>query len=277
MNLPDDSRGIRIKMPDPCIFSFALFGGVIVAITVLSLINLALWQIANVDVFLGVWTDEKVINSILLTMGAGLNAVLILILIGTPLAYVLARENFPGKGIVEALIDLPLMLPHTIAGILVYILFMSRGMIGAPLASMGFFFEDAYPGIVVAMLFVSSPFYINTVREGFEKVSIHLENVSRTLGASRFAAFRTIVLPLTYRHIYNGSVLAWGRSIGEFAAVIMIAYYPMIISTLIYYRFTTSGIKESSAIAAVFIIVCFAIFIVLRLISRRWGGYDDRV
>lgn len=266
-----------MKMPDSCIFSFALFGGVIVALTILSLVNLALWQIANVDTFMGVWTDEKVINSILLTMGAGLNAVIILVIIGTPLAYVLARENFPGKGIVEALIDLPLMLPHTIAGILVYILFMSKGMIGAPLASMGLFFEDAYPGIVVAMLFVSSPFYINTVREGFEKVSIHLENVSRTLGATRFAAFRTIVLPLTYRHIYNGSVLAWGRGIGEFAAVIMIAYYPMIISTMIYYRFTTSGIKESSAIAAVFIIVCFAIFILLRLISKRWGKYDDRV
>ncbi len=106
---------------------------------------------------------------------------------------------------------------------------------------------------------------------------VHLENVARTLGATRFQAFIWIVLPLSARHIFNGSILAWGRAIGEFAAVIMIAYYPMVISTLIYYRFTTGGLKESSTVAFVMIIACLGAFFVLRYVSRFLGRYDDRV
>jgi len=154
---------------------------------------------------------------------------------------------------------------------------MQRGMIGAPLKNMGIVFEDAFPGIVIAMLFVAMPFYVNTVREGFQKVPVHLENVARTLGATRFQAFCLIVLPSSVRHILNGSILAWGRSISEFAAVIMIAYYPMVISTLIYYRFTTGGIKESSAVAFVMIVACYVVFLVLRSVTRYLGRYDDRV
>jgi molybdate/tungstate transport system permease protein len=155
---------------------------------------------------------------------------------------------------------------------MVYLLFMTRGVIGAPFASIGVFFEDAYPGIVVAMVFVAIPYYINAVREGFEKVPVHLENVARTLGASRFKAFRHIALPLTTRHILYGSLLAWGRAIGEFAAVIMIAYFPMVISTLIYYRFSTGGLAESRSIAFVMILVCAGVFILFRLILMRSRG-----
>jgi len=264
-------------LPDRCLVSFSLVGGLIIALTVLALMNMAVKELSDIPHILKVASDAKVIDSIVLTMGAGFNAILILLLIGTPLAYVLARTDFPGKGIVESLVDLPVMLPHTVAGILVYILFMSRGLLGAPLEEIGLSFEDAYPGIVVAMLFVSSPYYINSVRAGFEKVPVHLENVARTLGATRFQAFIRIVLPLSARHIFNGSILAWGRAIGEFAAVIMIAYYPMVISTLIYYRFTTGGIKESSTVAFVMIIACLGAFFVLRYVSRFLGRYDDRV
>jgi len=130
---------------------------------------------------------------------------------------------------------------------------------------------------VVAMLFVAMPFYINSVKEGFQKVPVHMENVARTLGATRFQAFCLVVLPSSVRHILNGSILAWGRAISEFAAVIMIAYYPMIISTLIYYRFTTGGIKESTAVAFVMIVACLVVFLVLRTITRFVGRYDDRV
>ena len=267
----------KFSRPDSCIISFSLIGGLIVFLTVLSLLNISIAQLGDIPYLISVASESKVIESVLLTLGAGLNTVILLLIIGTPLAYVLARVNFRGKGFIEGLVDLPVMLPHTVAGILVYILFMRRGIIGEPLGTLGFVFEDAYPGIVAAMFFVSSPYYINTVREGFEKVPVHLENVARTLGATRFAAFRKIVLPLSVRHIFSGSVLAWGRAIGEFAAVIMIAYYPMIISTLIYYRFTTSGLKESSTIAFIIIVICFVVFAVLRLLIKRLEGYDERV
>ncbi len=267
----------RRSLPDRCIISFALIGGLIVALTVVALLNLTIRELADIPHLLQVASESDVINSIVLTMGAGLNAIIILLVLGTPLAYVLARTSFRGKGIVESLVDIPIMLPHTVAGILVYILFMRRGLLGAPLSEIGFRFEDAYPGIVVAMLFVSSPYFVNTVREGFEKVPVHLENVARTLGATRFQAFTRIVLPLSVRHIFNGCILAWGRAIGEFAAIIMIAYYPMVISTLIYYTFTTKGIKTSSTVAFVMIVACFIAFILLRLVTRFMGRYDDRV
>ncbi|WP_245619121.1 ABC transporter permease [Methanogenium cariaci] len=179
----------------------------------------------------------------------------------------------------ESIVDIPpVMLPHTIAGIMVYILFMRRGIIGEPFSQIGIIFEGAYPGIVAAMFFVSSPYFVNAVRDGFEKVPVHLENAARTLGASRFQAFRLVVLPLSLRHIFNGSILAWGgRGIGEFAAIIMIAYYPMVISTLIYYKFTTAGLRESTAVAFAMILVCLVVFAILRSLMKRVGKYDDRV
>ncbi|KUG19588.1 tungstate abc transporter, permease protein wtpb [hydrocarbon metagenome] len=262
---------------DRCLVSFSLLGGAILGLTILALLNMTMQELADIPHLLQIAADAKVIDAIVLTMAAGANAILILMISGIPLGYVLARADFRGKRLVESIVDIPLMLPHTVAGILVYILFMKRGLFGAPLRSMGFFFEDAYPGIVIAMLFVASPYFVNSVREGFEKVPVHLENAARTLGATRFSAFRHVVLPLSAREIYNGAILAWGRAIGEFAAIIMIAYYPMVISTLIYYRFTTGGIKDSSTVAFVMIVACFAVFLILRFLSRFIGRHDDRV
>ena len=105
---------------------------------------------------------------------------------------------------------------------------------------------------------------------------VQLENVARSLGASRARAFITVSLPLTTRHILYGALLAWGRAIGEFAAVIMIAYFPVVISTLIYYRFNTGGIAESQAIAFILILLCLVLFFVFRFLTRRAGVYDDR-
>jgi len=263
--------------PDWCLIGFAIIGGMLVLLPLLALINITIGQLADIPFLITIATQKQVVDSILLTFGAGLVAVIILVIFGTPLSYVLARTQSRFNQVVESLIDLPLVLPHTVAGLMVYILFMQRGMIGAPLKNMGIVFEDAFPGIVIAMLFVAMPFYVNTVREGFQKVPVHLENVARTLGATRFQAFCLIVLPSSVRHILNGSILAWGRAISEFAAVIMIAYYPMVISTLIYYRFTTGGIKESSAVAFVMIVACYVVFLVLRSVTRYLGRYDDRV
>jgi len=262
---------------DWCLISFSIIGGMLVLLPLLALLNITAGQLADLPFLITIATQKQVIDSILLTFGAGLAAVIILMIFGTPLAYVLARTQSRLNQVVESLIDLPLVLPHTVAGLMVYILFMQRGLLGAPLKEMGIVFEDAFWGIVVAMLFVALPFYVNTVREGFQKVPVHLENVARTLGATRFRAFLFIVLPSSVRHIFNGCILAWGRAISEFAAIIMIAYYPMVISTLIYYRFTTGGIRESSAVAFVMILACFAVFLILRTVTRYLGRYDDRV
>ncbi len=261
---------------DWSILGFWLIGGLLVLFVVLAILSIAVPELGTPGHFAGVVTDPSVLLTLGITMAAGLNAVAILVLFGTPLAYALSRSTFPGKGLVESIIDLPLILPHTVAGLMVYLLFMSQGIIGAPLGNVGIVFEDAYPGIVVAMVFVAIPYYVNTVREGFETVPVRLENVARTLGASRFRAFWHIVLPLSTRHISYGALLAWGRAIGEFAAVIMIAYFPMVISTLIYFRFASGGLSEAMSVALVMIIICGVIFVLFRLLLKKKGDMDDR-
>jgi molybdate/tungstate transport system permease protein len=259
---------------DSCLTLFWLMGSVIIVITIMALLSIAVPELSDLSHLISVATESDVIEAILITMVAALVAVVFLVIFGTPLAYVLARSTFRGKGIVENIVDVPLALPHTVAGLMVYLLFMSRGALGAPFKSIGIVFEDAFTGIVVAMIFVSSPYYINAVREGFEKVPVHLENVARTLGATRFHAFRSITLPLSTRHLLSGSLLAWGRAVGEFAAVIMIAYFPMVVSTLIYQRFTTGGLAESRSVAFIMILICIAVFIVFRWITRAAGRHD---
>jgi molybdate/tungstate transport system permease protein len=118
---------------------------------------------------------------------------------------------------------------------------------------------------------------VDNVREGFEKVPVHLENAARTLGATRFEAFRRVTLPCSIGHLANGASLAWGRAVGEFAAVVFIAYFPMVVSTLIYTRFSTGGLAESRSIACVVIVASLAIFLAMRMLMRRGGAGRDRV
>jgi molybdate/tungstate transport system permease protein len=180
-----------------------------------------------------------------------------------------------GKGLVESLVDIPLVLPHTVAGLMVYLLFMARGPIGGPLAAAGIFFEDAFPGIVAAMVFVSAPYYIDAVREGFARVPVQLEHVARTLGATRFRAFVAVALPLCRGHLVSGALLAWGRAVGEFAAVVMIAYFPLVVSTLIYQRFSTGGLAESRSVAFLMVVVAFLLFLLVRWAAGSRGRRHD--
>jgi molybdate/tungstate transport system permease protein len=262
--------------PDPCLISFWLVGGLLVALIILAAATVAVPEIMAPGHLLSVAMDAGVINAIVVTFAAGFVAVMFLMILGTPLAYVLARGRSRGNGVIEMVVDLPLALPHTVAGLMVYLLFMMRGPLGIPFYSAGIVFEDAFPGIVAAMIFVSAPYYVDAVREGITKVPERLEYVARTLGATRYEAFRTITLPLSVRPILSGAFLAWGRAIGEFAAVVMIAYFPMVVSTLIYHRFTTGGLEESRSIAFIMLIICLAVFLAFRLVSHQWGRNHDR-
>lgn len=276
MSSPELSDQQRTWFTGHSLIAFWIPGMILVGVIILALLVIAIPVLRNPEYLAAAAADPVIFQAFLVTFLAGFCAVVILALTGTPLAYALSRTDAPWKGVVETLVDIPLVLPHTVAGLMVYLLFMSRGVLGAPLGELGLIFEDAFPGIVAAMVFVSIPYYVNAVREGFGRVPVQLENVARSLGASRFMAFWSVTLPLTTRHILYGALLAWGRAIGEFAAVIMIAYFPVVISTLIYYRFNTGGIEESQAIAFLLILLCLVLFFVFRFLTRRAGVYDDR-
>ncbi|MBP1707737.1 MAG: binding-protein-dependent transport system inner rane component [Chloroflexi bacterium] len=219
-------------------------------------------------------TDGRVISSIWLTLYSALIATGVGCVLGVPLAYLLSRYNFPGKRVLEGIVDIPVVVPHTAAGIALLFVFGRNFLIGKAFGGLGISFIDSLAGIVIAMLFVSVPFLINSAKEGFNKVDLRLEKVSRSLGASAWQTFTRITLPLTWRSILSGNIMMWARGISEFGAVIILTYYPMTAPTLIYERFQTLGLSYSQPVAAILIMVCVIAFIVLRWLAYR-GGKND--
>ena len=217
--------------------------------------------------------NEAVIKSIVLSLYAGLLATVLSFLLGVPTAYVLARKDFFGKRIIESVLDIPVVVPHTVAGIALLTVFGSRGLLGEPLGAY-MQFRDALPGIVVAMLFVSAPYLTNSAREGFQSIDPRLENAARSLGAPLWKAFLLVTFPLAARHLLIGSIMCWARAISEFGAVVMIAYYPMIGPTLIYEKFLSNGLSASRPVAVLLILVTLTIFIAVRMLSAGWRIYD---
>jgi molybdate/tungstate transport system permease protein len=123
-------------------------------------------------------------------------------------------------------------------------------------------------GIVLAMSFVSLPFFLNAAREGFSQVPERLEKAALNLGSSPFRVFITISIPLAFRHIITGAVMMFARGISEFGAVVIIAYYPMTASVLIFERFSSYGLQYARPAAVLLIIVTVVIFLLMRLLSK---------
>jgi molybdate/tungstate transport system permease protein len=187
--------------------------------------------------------------------------------LGVPLAYLLARGTFRGRGLIQALVDLPLAVPHTVAGIALLFLLGRSGWVGAPATHLGVSFYGSQWGIVAAMLFVSVPFAVNSARVAFEAIDPRLEQAARSLGATPWHTFRRITLPLGVRGVLTGGVLVYARSISEFGAVVIIAYYPATAPVEIYNLFLQSGLTQSAAAAVILLIVTLATFLVFRTLA----------
>jgi molybdate/tungstate transport system permease protein len=220
-------------------------------------------------IFMETLFDAEVSASIRLTLYAGLIATVIGFTLGTPLAYVLAKVDFRGKRFIEGLIDLPIVIPHSAAGIALLFVFGRNYFMGKAFGALGVRFLDSLWGIVIAMLFVSVPFLIDSAKDGFHKVDRRLENVARTLGASPWQTFKRVSFPLAWRSIVSGSIMMWARGISEFGAVIIVAYHPMTAPVLVYERFETYGLNYSRPVAVVLILIAIIVFVVLRLVLYR--------
>jgi molybdate/tungstate transport system permease protein len=200
---------------------------------------------------------------------AGITAV-IAVIFGTPLAMFLARTRSRFKGIIEAVVYLPLAVPHTVAGIALLLIFGKEGIFGRAAAPLGLQFYATQAGIVVAMLFVSVPFMVTAARLGFESVDPQLEKAARTLGESPFGVFRRVSLPLALGGILTGATLTFARSIAEIGAVIVLAYYPLTAPVEIYNLFLSFGLGEASAMAVLLLLVTLAILLVFRYLVNNF-------
>ncbi len=213
-------------------------------------------------------SDPDVLRSIRLTLSASLVGTLIFGLAAIPLAYLLARRDFRGKAIVNGLVDLPVVIPHSAAGIAILGL-VSRGTwLGQAGEATGIAFVGGFAGIALAMAFVSIPFLINAARDGFAAVPVKLEKAALNLGASPWRVFFSISLPLAKRSVISGLIMMWARGLSEFGAVIIIAYHPMITPVLIWERFTSFGLEYARPVAAVFVMVVLAVFVLMRSLSK---------
>ncbi|HVX42061.1 MAG TPA: ABC transporter permease [Gemmatimonadaceae bacterium] len=218
-------------------------------------------------------SDGELRSSLLLTATTATIATLLGMLGGTPLAYLLARRRFRGRSLIAALTDLPLVIPHPVAGIALLLVLGRQSAVGGVLYEAGLRIAGSTTGIVCAMLFVSAPLYVSAAREAFARVDVRLESVARTLGDDAWRAFARVTLPLSARGLTAAAVVMWARAVSEFGAIVILAYNPKVASVLSYDRFTSYGLDEALPVAAVLVVFALVPLAILRAlrVERRFG------
>jgi molybdate/tungstate transport system permease protein len=222
-------------------------------------------------------TDPAVHLMLFLTVYAPLLATLFALAFGVPLAYLLAR-GFRGATLVQSLVDLPLVVPHSVAGIVILFGFGRRGLLpGVPVLG-------TLAGTVLALAFVSAPYAVDASREAFESVDRSLEHAARSHGASPFETFRRVSLPLAARGVLTGAVLSWARGVSEFGAVAVVAYTVTFFvpglgevasqhaPVYIFNTYTAAGLERAGAVAAVLLALTAGVFLAVRSVGDREGG-----
>lgn len=189
----------------------------------LGLPILALVIQAFKETFLAHALSPQATAALRLSLLTSLISVGIAILFGTPLAYMLARWKFGGKGFIEMLVDLPVVLPPSVAGLALLIAFGRQGLLGGALSMFGISLPFTTAAVVVAQTFVSAPLFIRAARIGFAEVDIQLEEAAHVEGADQWQLFQEVMFPLAGRALVSGAILAWTRALGEFGATILFA------------------------------------------------------
>lgn len=229
----------------------------------------------------GVWATLQqplVTEALRLSLLTSLSSLGLALLFGTPVAYLLARRRFPGVAIVDTLIDLPMVLPPTVAGVALLMTFGRRGLLGAWLDIAGVQISFTSVAVVLAQSFVGAPFYIRAARAGFQSVDQELERVAYTLGHSPLSTFLRVTAPLAFPALLGGAVMAWARALGEFGATIMFAGN-MLGRTqtmpLAIYTAMESDLTAALVLSAILVVVSFAVLFSVRLLLHRspFGAY----
>ncbi len=216
--------------------------------------------------------DRTVAQAIGLSIATTLVTTLIALLAGTPVAYLLARRQFRGRAVLDTLVDLPMVLPPSVAGIALLIAFGRRGLVGRYLSDVGVQIAFTQTAVVLAQTFVAAPFFVKAAVAGFAGVEPELEAAAAIDGASHLRVFRSITLPLARTALLGGSVMTWARALGEFGATIIFAgNFPGRTQTMplaIYLGFELD-FDVALTLAVILLVASFAVlFVVKRLLGR---------
>jgi molybdate transport system permease protein len=217
--------------------------------------------------------SEPLREALWLSLTTSTAAVAICLLLGLPLSWLLARADFPGRGVLRALVTVPLVLPPVVAGVALRTAFGRTGVLGEPLlAWTGFAFPFTTWGVVLAHVFVSMPFVVIAVEGALRSADKEYDAAAATLGASRWTTFRRVSVPLALPGILAGMVLGWARSLGEFGATITFnGNYPGVTQTMpnLIYVTRQSDQDASLALSLVMLVVSVTVLLALR---DRWLG-----
>ena len=230
--------------------------------------------------FLRIATDPRVTHALIVSFGTAFAAALFNVFFGLIVAWVLVRYRFPGRRILDAVVDLPFALPTAVAGIALTALYAPNGWIGQLLKPLGIKIAFTPIGIVIALIFVGLPFIVRTVQPVMEEIDREVEEASATLGATRWQTVSRVLLPGLAPAILTGFALAFARGVGEYGSVIFIAgnipYVTEIAPLLIVIKLEELDYGGATAIATIMLLISFAMLFVINLIqawSRRRYGY----
>lgn len=234
------------------------------------------WEVAS---------GERALASYRVTFGASLLAAMINAVFGLIVAWVLVRYSFPGKRLVDSLVDLPFALPTAVAGITLATLYSGNGWIGRFLEPLGFKVAFTPLGIVVALTFISLPFVVRTLQPVIEDIEPEIEEAAATLGASRLQTFTRVLLPGIFPALLTGFTLAFSRAVGEYGSVIFIAGNMPLISEitplLIISKLEQYDVVGATALAAVMLVISFVMLLGVNALqwwsaNRSHGGSSGK-
>ena len=280
---PASAAGWRFRTPS-VIPGFGLTLGFSLAyLTLIILIPLSalVWRTTSLGWtdFFAIATDRRTLRALEVSFGTALIAAGINVVFGAIVAWVLVRYNFPGRRVVDAMVDLPFALPTAVAGIALTTLYAPRGWIGSLLGPLGIKVAYTPLGIVIALIFIGLPFVVRTVQPIMEEIDKGVEEVAATLGASRFQTIWRVLFPGLAPAILTGFALAFARGVGEYGSVIFIAgnlpYVSEIAPLLIVIRLEEYDYAAATAIATIMLALSFVMLLFINLVQtwsrKRYG------
>ncbi len=256
------------RLPVPAL----VLAGIAIAFFALPFLGL-LWKAPWGDAW-SILTSDSALTALRLSLWCSLWATLAALLFGVPLAWLLARVSFPGRGLVRALCTLSMVLPPVVAGVALFYSLGRRGLLGQYLDRwFGFTLPFTTVGVIVAQTFVAMPFLVITVEAAFRQLDTRYEDAARTLGGSRWYVFRRVTLPAIRPGLIAGAVLAWARALGEFGATITFAgNFPGRTQTMPLAIYLTNEIDPDEAIVLSLVLIAVSFGVLVALRERFLGG-----
>ena len=266
-------RTILARQAGARIFPGLSIAAIVVLVAFLVLPLAGLMTRVPLDQVLSRLKDPQVLDALRLSLLTSLAATAVVILLGIPSAYVLATREFPGKRLVEVLIELPMVLPPTVAGFALLMAFGRMGLVGAPLKALGVSLPFTMLAVVVAQIFMASPFFIAPARAGFAGIDPRLLEAAATLRATELFRFFHVILPLAMPSLLAGAALSTARALGEFGATITFAgNLPGVTQTmpLAVYVALQSDLETAAVLSILLVAMSFGLLLGLRAASRGW-------